>query len=119
MFPLHDPTGQRESTWHEANAASENRNHKATEVSQHIIDELAGLWRHAVIWSGRRDIGEDLVRGTYLRARDCVKQLQLGTRIDHQPLAILHSISIIELTGTRLGGHPESALLAIANTHRC
>jgi hypothetical protein len=93
-------------------------NHQAVHVSQHIIDELACLWRHGVVWSGHRDIAEDLVQATYLRTLDRVEEFQLGTHIDHQLLAILNSISIIERAGTPLGGQPESALLAIANTHR-
>jgi RNA polymerase sigma-70 factor (ECF subfamily) len=99
---------------------------KAVHVRQHLAGQLARLWRYGVVLSGHRDVAEDLVQATCLRALERAEQFQPGTRIDRWLLAILHSIWMNEVRARRIRqGHgfvdPETALttdgVAIAESH--
>jgi RNA polymerase sigma-70 factor, ECF subfamily len=88
---------------------------KAAHVRQQLAGQLARLWRYGVVLSGHRDVAEDLVQATCLRALERAEQFQPGTRIDHWLLAILHSIWMNEVRARRIRqGHgfvdPETAL---------
>jgi RNA polymerase sigma-70 factor, ECF subfamily len=71
-------------------------------VREHLAGQLARLWRYALVLSGRRDVAEDLVQATCLRALERAEQFQPGTRIDHWLLTILHSIWMNEVRGRRI-----------------
>jgi RNA polymerase sigma-70 factor (ECF subfamily) len=99
---------------------------KAGHVREHLAGQLARLWRYALVLSGRRDVAEDLVQATCLRALERAEQFQPGTRIDHWLLVILHSIWMNEVRARRIRMgrgfvDPETALttdgVATAESH--
>jgi RNA polymerase sigma-70 factor (ECF subfamily) len=75
---------------------------KATHVRQQLAGQLARLWRYGLVLSSRRDVAEDLVQATCLRALERAEQFQPGTRIDHWLLSILHSIWMNEVRARRI-----------------
>ena len=75
---------------------------KATHVRRQLAGQLARLWRYGLVLSSRRDVAEDLVQATCLRALERAEQFQPGTRIDHWLLAILHSIWMNEVRARRI-----------------
>ncbi len=58
---------------------------------------LTRLWRYGLVLSGRRDVADDLVQATCLRALERAEQFQPGTRLDRWLFAILHSIWLNEV----------------------
>ena len=58
---------------------------------------LTRLWRYGLSLSRRRDLAEDLVQATCLRALERADQFAWGTRLDHWLFAILHSIWLNEM----------------------
>ncbi len=50
------------------------------EVSAGLAPNLARLWRYALVLSGARDVADDLVQATCVRALERAEQFQLGTR---------------------------------------
>ena len=62
------------------------------EVRLGLEQHLARLWRYAVVLSSSRDVAEDLVQGTCLRAIERADQFAPGTRLDRWLFAILRSI---------------------------
>ena len=52
------------------------------EVSAGLAPNLARLWRYALVLSGARDVADDLVQATCVRALERAEQFQLGTRLD-------------------------------------
>ena len=75
---------------------------KATHVRQQLAGQLPRLWRYGLVLSGRRDVAEDLVQATCLRALERAQQFQLGTRLDRWLLSILHSIWMNEVRARRI-----------------
>lgn len=73
-----------------------------TEVRAGLADHLARLWRYGLVLSGRRDVAEDLVQATCVRALERAAQFQPGTRLDRWLLAILHSIWLNEVRARRI-----------------
>jgi len=63
---------------------------------------LAALWRYGLVLSGKRDIAEELVQATCLRALERQAQFQPGTRLDRWLFSILHSIWVNELRARRV-----------------
>jgi RNA polymerase sigma-70 factor (ECF subfamily) len=57
---------------------------------------LARLWRYGLVLSGRRDVAEDLVQATCVRALERNAQFQPGTHLDRWLFSILHSIWLNE-----------------------
>ena len=57
-----------------------------------LESHLARLWRYAVVLSSSRDVADDLVQATCLRAIERADQFAPGTRLDHWLFAILRSI---------------------------
>ncbi|MEH0888128.1 sigma-70 family RNA polymerase sigma factor [Enterobacter sp. UNJFSC 003] len=68
-----------------------------SDVRQQLAAHLARLWRYGLVLSRNRDIAEDLVQSTCVRALEKSSQYAPGTRIDRWLFAILHSIWISEL----------------------
>lgn len=78
---------------------------------------LARLWRYGLVLSGNRDVAEDLVQATCVRALERAHQFIPGTRLDRWLFSILHSIWLNEVRArrVRLGGgfvDPETLVAA-------
>ncbi|MFS8047939.1 RNA polymerase sigma factor [Rhizobium sp. BR 314] len=67
-------------------------------LSQH----LARLWRYGVVLSRQRDVADDLVQATCVRALERASQFTAGTRLDRWLFAILHSIWLNEVRSRRV-----------------
>ena len=72
------------------------------EVRAGLEANLARLWRYGLVLSGARDIAEDLVQATCVRALERAEQFQPGTRLDHWLASILRSIWLNELRSRRV-----------------
>jgi RNA polymerase sigma-70 factor (ECF subfamily) len=72
------------------------------EVRDGLEANLARLWRYGLVLSGARDIAEDLVQMTCVRALERASQFQPGTRLDHWLASILRSIWLNELRSRRV-----------------
>ncbi|WP_132727951.1 sigma-70 family RNA polymerase sigma factor [Raoultella sp. BIGb0138] len=68
-----------------------------SEVRSQLAAHLSRLWRYGLILSRNRDIAEELVQSTCVRALEKSAQFTPGTRIDRWLFSILHSIWISEL----------------------
>lgn len=67
------------------------------EVRRALEETLARLWRYGLVLSGRRDVAEDLVQATCVRALERCHQAEPGSRLDRWFFAILHSIWLNEV----------------------
>jgi RNA polymerase sigma-70 factor (ECF subfamily) len=67
-------------------------------LSQH----LTRLWRYGVVLSRQRDVADDLVQATCVRALERATQFTAGTRLDRWLFAILHSIWLNEVRSRRV-----------------
>jgi RNA polymerase sigma-70 factor (ECF subfamily) len=63
---------------------------------------LARLWRYALALARARDVADDLVQATCLRAIERADQFVPGTRVDRWLFAILRSIWLNELRSRRI-----------------
>ena len=72
------------------------------EVRAGLEPSLARLWRYALVLSRSRDVAEDLVQATCLRAIERADQFVPGTRVDRWLLAILRSIWLNEIRSRRV-----------------
>lgn len=63
---------------------------------------LARLWRYGLVLSRKRDVAEDLVQATCLRALEKSSQFTSGTRLDRWLFTILHSIWINQVRASHL-----------------
>lgn len=63
---------------------------------------LARLWRYALVLSKARDVADDLVQATCLRAIERADQFVAGTRVDRWLFAILRSIWLNEVRSRRI-----------------
>jgi RNA polymerase sigma-70 factor, ECF subfamily len=63
---------------------------------------LPRLWRYGLVLSGRRDVADDLVQATCLRAIERADQFQPGTRLDRWLFAILHSVWLNEVRSRQI-----------------
>jgi RNA polymerase sigma-70 factor (ECF subfamily) len=82
------------------------------EVTAGLAPNLARLWRYGLILSGARDVADDLVQATCVRAIERADQFQPGTRIDRWLFSILRSIWLNELRARRVregGGFIDAA----------
>jgi RNA polymerase sigma-70 factor, ECF subfamily len=82
------------------------------EVSVGLVSNLARLWRYALVLSGARDVADDLVQATFVRALERADQFQPGTRLDRWLFSILRSIWLNELRSRRVragGGFVDAA----------
>jgi RNA polymerase sigma-70 factor (ECF subfamily) len=67
-------------------------------LSQH----LKRLWRYAIVLSRQRDVADDLVQATCVRALERAAQYNPGTRLDRWLFSILHSIWLNEIRSRRV-----------------
>jgi RNA polymerase sigma-70 factor, ECF subfamily len=74
----------------------------STPVRDGLRDHLARLWRYGLVLSGRRDVAEDLVQATCLRAIEREDQFEPGTRLDRWLFSILHSIWLNEVRARQI-----------------
>jgi RNA polymerase sigma-70 factor, ECF subfamily len=72
------------------------------EVREGLEPSLARLWRYALVLSRARDVADDLVQATCLRAIERADQFTPGTRVDRWLLAILRSIWLNEVRARRV-----------------
>lgn len=70
---------------------------RGAEVRAGLPIHLARLWRYGLVLSRRRDIAEDLVQATCLRALERAVQFVPGTRLDRWLFSILHSVWLNEV----------------------
>lgn len=63
---------------------------------------LARLWRYGLVLSRKRDVAEDLVQATCLRALEKSSQYVPGTRLDRWLFAILHSVWVNQVRAMHL-----------------
>jgi len=72
------------------------------EVRAGLEPHLARLWRYALLLSASRDVADDLVQATAVRALERADQYLPGTRLDRWLFAILRSIWFNELRSRRV-----------------
>ncbi|ARQ00301.1 RNA polymerase sigma factor [Pseudorhodoplanes sinuspersici] len=72
------------------------------EVRAGLSTCLTRLWRYGVLLSRRRDVADDLVQATFVRALERANQFQAGTQLDRWLFAILHSIWLNEVRSRRV-----------------
>jgi RNA polymerase sigma-70 factor, ECF subfamily len=72
------------------------------EVRAGLEPALARLWRYALVLSRARDVADDLVQATCLRAIERADQFQPGTRVDRWLFSILRSIWLNEIRSRRI-----------------
>ncbi len=72
------------------------------EVRAGLEPSLARLWRYALVLSRARDVADDLVQATCLRAIERADQFAPGTRVDRWLFAILRSIWLNEIRSRRI-----------------
>jgi RNA polymerase sigma-70 factor, ECF subfamily len=87
------------------------------EVRAALEPSLPRLWRYALVLSRARDVADDLVQATCVRAIERADQFVPGTRVDRWLLTILRSIWLNEVRARKIregGGFvdPEDALTA-------
>jgi RNA polymerase sigma-70 factor, ECF subfamily len=94
--PLATPATSQAGTGAEAAIASEE------DIRSGLSRELARLWRYAVVLSRQRDVADDLVQATCVRALERAGQYVVGTRLDRWLFTILHSIWLNEVRARRV-----------------
>jgi RNA polymerase sigma-70 factor, ECF subfamily len=72
------------------------------EIREGLTHHLARLWRYGLVLSGARDVAEDLVQATALRALERADQFVSGTRLERWLFAILRSIWLNEVRARRI-----------------
>ena len=66
-------------------------------IRKEIAQYLSRLWRYGLVLSHRRDVADDLVQATCVRALERAAQFAVGTRMDRWLFSILHSIWLNEV----------------------
>ncbi len=74
----------------------------AAVVRAGLSGHLIRLWRYGLVLSGRREVAEDLVQATCVRALERAEQFQPGTHLDRWLFAILHSIWLNEVRSRQI-----------------
>jgi RNA polymerase sigma-70 factor (ECF subfamily) len=72
------------------------------DIRSGLTENLSRLWRYGLVLSHRRDVADDLVQQTCVRALERSMQFQQGTRLDRWLFAILHSIWLNEIRSRRV-----------------
>jgi RNA polymerase sigma-70 factor (ECF subfamily) len=91
------------------------------EVTAGLEANLARLWRYGLVLSGARDVADDLVQATCVRAIERADQFQAGTRLDRWLFSILRSIWLNELRSRRVregGGFVDAAEALVVDGSR-
>ena len=71
-------------------------------VMDGIAAELPRLWRYGLLLSRNREMAEDLVQATCLRALERAEQFQTGTRLDRWLIAIMHSVWLNQIRAQKV-----------------
>ncbi|WP_049735870.1 RNA polymerase sigma factor [Rhizobium ecuadorense] len=104
-FPAYSRAG-KESPVHPAvpkNAgSSEAAIASAADIRSGLTENLARLWRYGLVLSHQRDVADDLVQATCLRALERADQFLAGTRLDRWLFSILYSIWLNEIRSRRV-----------------
>lgn len=74
----------------------------AADIKSGLTENLARLWRYGLVLSHQRDVADDLVQATCLRALERADQFVAGTRLDRWLFSILHSIWLNEVRSRRV-----------------
>ncbi|MBX4994149.1 RNA polymerase sigma-70 factor (ECF subfamily) [Rhizobium binae] len=74
----------------------------AADIRSGLTENLARLWRYGFVLSHQRDVADDLVQATCLRALERADQFVPGTRLDRWLFSILHSIWLNEIRSRRV-----------------
>jgi RNA polymerase sigma-70 factor, ECF subfamily len=90
------------SAYQRFSAATRSGMASRDEIRAGLSQDLARLWRYGLALSGSRDVAEDLVQATCLRALERAEQFQSGTRLDRWLFAILRSIWLNEVRARRV-----------------
>ena len=93
--PVH-PAVSRDAGLAEAAIASE------ADIRSGLTEHLARLWRYGLVLSHQRDVADDLVQATCVRALERADQFVAGTRLDRWLFSILHSIWLNEIRARRV-----------------
>lgn len=72
------------------------------DIRQGLTEHLSRLWRYGLVLSRKRDVAEDLVQQTCLRALERAAQFEPGTRLDRWLFSILHSIWLNEIRANKV-----------------
>lgn len=72
------------------------------DIRSGLTENLARLWRYGLVLSHQRDVADDLVQATCLRALERANQFTPGTRLDRWLFSILHSIWLNEIRSRRV-----------------
>ncbi|MCH4544416.1 RNA polymerase sigma factor [Rhizobium changzhiense] len=72
------------------------------DIRSGLTENLARLWRYGLVLSHQRDVADDLVQATCLRALERADQFIPGTRLDRWLFSILHSIWLNEIRSRRV-----------------
>jgi RNA polymerase sigma-70 factor (ECF subfamily) len=72
------------------------------DIRSGLAENLSRLWRYGLVLSHCRDVADDLVQQTCLRALERSAQFEAGTRLDRWLFSILHSIWINEIRSRRV-----------------
>jgi RNA polymerase sigma-70 factor (ECF subfamily) len=72
------------------------------DIRSGLTENLARLWRYGLVLSHQRDVADDLVQATCLRALERAEQFTAGTRLDRWLFSILHSIWLNEIRSRRV-----------------
>lgn len=73
-----------------------------TEVRQQLAAHLDRLWRYGMVLSRNRDVAEELVQTTCVRALEYSARFTPGTHIDRWLFTLLHSVWINDLRAQRV-----------------
>lgn len=90
------PAGSEAKPVPEASIASE------ADIKRGLTENLSRLWRYGLVLSHRRDVADDLVQQTCVRALERSAQFEAGSRLDRWLLSILHSIWLNEIRSRRV-----------------
>ena len=71
-------------------------------IRNEIALYLSRLWRYGLVLSHRRDVADDLVQATCVRALERASQYATGSRMDRWLFSILHSIWINEVRAQQI-----------------
>lgn len=85
-----------------ANPVAEAAIASETDIRSGLTENVSRLWRYGLVLSHRRDVADDLVQQTCVRALEKATQFQPGTRLDRWLFAILHSIWLNEIRSRRV-----------------
>ncbi|MBX4860433.1 RNA polymerase sigma factor [Rhizobium bangladeshense] len=104
-FPAYS-RARRESPVHPALSKSAGSAEAAiaseADIRSGLTENLARLWRYGLVLSHQRDVADDLVQATCLRALERADQFVPGTRLDRWLFSILHSIWLNEIRSRRV-----------------